>query len=95
MFGGPDFFQPADGRCRQSAGAAADECGEGLGEIARRDAVWVQDGDQHLETFRAARVGRQNWRRELDAFGSLRTPVADTWLTHADVADAGSNLALG
>jgi hypothetical protein len=93
MFAGPDLFQPGDGRCRQIARIGADERGEGLGEIARRDALQVQERDQHIETFQAARIGRQDRRREADTFVAPRAPIADTWLAHADEADAGRDLA--
>ena len=62
MFVGPDLFQPGNGRCRQTVRIGADERGEGLSEIARRDALQVQERDQHVETFRAARIGRQDRR---------------------------------
>ena len=93
MFVGPDFFQPGDGRCRQIARIGADERGEGLSEIARRDALQVQERDQHIETFRAARIGRQDRRRKADALFSLQASVTDTRLAHADEADTSRDLA--
>jgi hypothetical protein len=58
----PAILEPPDGRGREPAGVLAEQCDQGLVEIARRDALEIQDRDQHLEALRATRVGRQDRR---------------------------------
>ena len=55
------------GRGREPAGVFAEQRDQRLPEVAGGDALEVEDGDQHLEALRPARVGRQNCRREADA----------------------------
>ena len=65
-------------------------------ELAGRDALEVEDRDQHLEALGAARVGRQDGRSIPDAPPvAARLPIVHTRLTHRNRADASHDLALG
>src|SRR5258705_13841238 len=64
----PGVLEPTDGRSREPAGVLAKQSEERLLEIAGRDALEVENRDQHFEALRTARIGRQNRRRKADAF---------------------------
>ena len=57
-----------------------------LGEVAGRDPLQVQPGQQRLHRLRTAHVGRQDRRREpdQDGVGSVRLAVAYTRLADGD-----------
>src|SRR5277367_6524348 len=95
MFVDPGLFQTPDGRSRQPAGVLAEQRAERLIEVAGRDALQVEDRDQHFEALRAPRVGRQDARAKPNAFTLGCLAVAHPWLTHGHRADAGHDLALG
>src|SRR4051794_16721740 len=90
----PDLLQPRDGRGRQARRILAEQGGKRLREVAGRDALQVEDRDQHLQAARAPRVGRQDRGCEADAPGIAGSAtVAYPRLAHADRADAGHHLA--
>src|SRR5208282_5790312 len=62
-----------------------------------RDALEVEDRDQHLEALRSARIGRQDGRGEPDALAVTWAglAIAHTRLAHRNRTDASHNLALG
>ncbi len=78
-----------------SAGILAKQSGERPLEVAGRDALEIEDRNQHFEALRAARIGRQNRRRKADARGAFAAPIAHARAAHRDRADAGHDLALG
>src|SRR6516225_3569312 len=91
----PRLLEPPDGRGRQPAGVLAEQCDQGFLKVAGRQALEVEDRDQHFEAFRAARVRRQNRRRKADALRTFTGTVTYTRAAHGDRTDAGHNLALG
>src|SRR4029077_18102603 len=96
MLLGPCLFEPANGRCREAGRILADERGEHLLEVASRDALEVEDRDQHLEALRPARIGRQDGRGKPDALAGARPglAIAHTRLAHRNRANASHDLAL-
>ena len=64
-------------------------------EVAGRDALQVQDRDQHIEALRPTRVRRQDGRVEPDVLVLGGLAVTHTRLAHRHWADAGHDLALG
>src|SRR5262252_1895767 len=68
---GPRLLEASNGRGREPAGVLAEQCDQRVREVAGRDALEVEDRDQHLQALRPARVGRQNRRRKADALGTL------------------------
>src|SRR5262245_20365625 len=58
-------------------------------EVAARDALEVEDRDQHLQARRPARVGRQNCRRKADALGTFAAAVTHARAAHSDRTNAG------
>ena len=69
--------------------------GQGLGEVARRDALQVEPGQELLDRLGPPEVGRQDRRGETDLAGLSRTPaVAHPGAAHRDRIDAGLNPAL-
>src|SRR6516162_8494430 len=91
----PGLLEPPDGRGRQPAGVLAEQCDQGFLKVAGRQALEVEDRDQHFEAFRAARVRRQNRRRKADALRTFTGTVTYTRAAHGDRTDAGHDLALG
>src|SRR6516164_9126277 len=91
----PGLLEPPDGRGRQPAGVLAEQCDQGFLKVAGRQALEVEDRDQHFEAFRAARVSRQNRRRKADALRTFTGTVTYTRAAHGDRTDAGHDLALG
>src|SRR6516225_8885501 len=91
----PRLLEPPDGRGRQPAGVLAEQCDQGFLKVAGRQALEVEDRDQHFEAFRAARVRRQNRRRKADALRTFTGTVTYTRAAHGDRTDAGHDLALG
>src|SRR5664280_2386872 len=73
----------------------ADKRGQRLLEVAGRDALQVEDRNQHLQTLRAPRVGRQDGRVEPNALTRSRLAVAYPRLAHANRTNASHDLALG
>ena len=88
MFVRPHLLQPHDGRGRQSAGVRPEQGGERLGKVAGGNALQVEDRYEHLEAFRAARIGRQDRRRKADAIVGTAKPVAHTRHAYLDRANA-------
>src|SRR5215469_9266349 len=63
MLLGPHFLEAADGRRRQTRRVLANEGRQRFLKVAGRDALQVEDRDQHLKALRPARVPRQDrWR---------------------------------
>src|SRR5690349_16605665 len=91
----PRLLEPPDGRGRQPAGVLAEQCDQGFLKVAGRQALEVEDRDQHFEAFRAARVRRQNRRRKADALRTFTGTVTYTRAAHGDRTDASHDLALG
>ncbi len=93
----PDFLQPRDRRGRQTGSILAEQGRQRLLEVAGRDALQVEDRNQHLQALRAPGVGRQDRGSEVDALGivSCGLTVAHAWLANGDRPDAGHDLALG
>ena len=91
----PGAFQPRDGRSREAAGVRPEQSRQRLREVARGDALEVENRDQHFEALRSARVRRQDRGAETDALPVRAAAVAHTWRTHADRADSRRDLALG
>ena len=93
----PDLLQSRNGGRRQSRRILAEKRSKRLPEIACRDALQVKDRDQHFEASGAARVGRQDRRREANAPGILSAgpTVAHARLAYRNRADAGHDLPLG
>src|SRR6516165_8357630 len=91
----PGLLEPPDGRGRQPAGVLAEQCDQGFLKVAGRQALEVEDRDQHFEAFRAARVRRQNRRRKADALRTFTGTVTYMRAAHGDRTDAGHDLALG
>ncbi len=63
----PNLLQPRDRRGRQARRILAEQRAERILEVTGRDALQVEDRDQHFEALRAPRIGRQYRRREPDA----------------------------
>src|SRR6516165_7820088 len=93
MFFGPHLLEADDGRCRQTW-RVADEGRQHFLEVAGRDSLQVEDGDQHLKALRSPRVSRQNRWRVSDALAFARCTVAHPRLANGDRADAGHDVAL-
>src|SRR5262245_19003453 len=74
----PRLLGPPDGRGRQPAGVLAEQCDQGFLKVAGRQALEVEDRDQHFEDFRTARVRRQNRRRKADALRTFTGTVTYT-----------------
>src|SRR5215470_14453553 len=55
---GPGLLEASNGRGREPAGVPAEQCDQRILEVAGRDALEVEDRDQHLQALRPARVGR-------------------------------------
>src|SRR6266446_1995405 len=92
---GPGLLEASNGRSREPAGVPAEQCNQRVLEVAARDALEVEDRDQHLQALRPARVGRQNRRRKADALGTFAAAVAHARAAHSDRTDAGHDLTLG
>src|SRR5680860_1750636 len=92
----PDILQPRNRRGRQTGSILAEQGRQYLLEVAGRDALQVEDRNQHLQALRAPCIGRQDRRREADASGVFGTglAVAHARLAHRDRADSGHDLAL-
>src|SRR5450759_3979358 len=95
VFIGPPFLEASNRRCRQTGRILADKRGQRLLEVAGRDALQVEDRNQHLQTLRAPRVGRQDGRVEPNALTRSRLAVAYPRLAHANRTNASHDLALG
>src|SRR5262249_31217153 len=80
---GPGLLEASDGRGREPAGVPAEQCDQRVREVAGRDALEVEDRDQHLQALRPARVGRQNRRRKADALGTFAAAVTHARAAHA------------
>src|SRR5437667_434720 len=93
MLLGAHLLEAGDGRRRQTWRALADEGRQRFLEVAGRDALQVEDGDQHLKALRSPRVSRQDRRRVPNARALGSFAVAHTRLANRDRADAGHDLA--
>src|SRR5205085_2590220 len=91
----PNVPEPCDGRGREPTSILAEQRCQRLLEPACGDPLEVEDRDQYLETFRAARVRRQDRGAEGNALLARADPVTNARSAHRDRADAGHNLALG
>ena len=91
----PGVLEPPDRRGREATGVLAKQSQECLLEVAGRDALEVEDRNQHLEALRPPRIGRQNRRRKADAFPAVADTVTHARATHRDRTDAGHDLAFG
>jgi len=76
-------------------GVPAEQCDQRVLEVAGRDALEVEDRDQHLQALRPARVGRQNRRQKTDALGTFAAAVTHARAAHSDRTDTGHDLTLG
>ena len=63
----PDLLQPRDRRGRQTGGILAEQSRQRLLEVAGRDALQVEDRNEHLQALRAPGVGWQDRGSEVDA----------------------------
>ena len=91
----PNLGEPRDGRGRQAASVWPEQGRQRLGEVARGDALEVEDRDQDFEALRAPRIRRQERGAEPDAVGALARAVANAWRANRNRADAGHDLAFG
>jgi hypothetical protein len=57
-------------------------------EVAGRDALEVEDRDQHLQALQPARVRRQNRRRKADALATFAAAVTHARAAHSDRTDS-------
>src|SRR4029434_10759043 len=92
---GPGLLEASNGRGREPAGVPAEQCNQRVLEVASRDALEVEDRDQHLQALRPARVGRQNRRRKADALATFAAAVAHARAVHSARTDAGHDLTRG
>src|SRR5262249_34398266 len=90
----PQPLEARDGRGRQALGLGAEQRGQRLAEVAGRNPLEVQPGDQLLDALGLAQVRRQDRRGELLS-GVGRPAVMDARLLDRDRADAGGDGALG
>jgi hypothetical protein len=67
----PGVLEPPDGGGREPADVLAEQRNQDLVEIARRDALEVEDRDQHLKALRPERIGRQDRRGQVDALAAF------------------------
>src|SRR5215471_6374514 len=93
MLLGPHFLEAADGRRRQTRRVPANEGRQHFLEVAGRDALQVEDRDQHLKALRPARIPRQDRWRVADALALGSFAVAHPRLANRDRADASHDLA--
>src|SRR6201987_5180913 len=91
----PGLLEPSDGRGREPASVLAEQRDQCLIEVAGRDALQVEDRDQHFEALRSTRVRRQNRRRKADALGAFANTIAHARAAHGDWPDAGHDPPLG
>src|SRR5882724_11869974 len=90
----PGVLEPCDGRGREPAGVFAKQRNQRLLEGTGGDALEVEDRNQHFEAIRAARIRRQDRRRETHALRNFTATIAHTRTAHRDRTDAGHDLAL-
>src|SRR5215468_3707229 len=91
----PGLLEASNGRGREPAGVPAEQCDQRVFEVAGRDALEVEDREQHLQALRPARVGRQNRRRKADALATFAAAVTHARAAHRHRTDAGHDLTLG
>src|SRR5207244_6884933 len=94
MLLGPHLLEAGDGRRRQTWRALADEGCQRFLKVAGRDALQVEDGDQHLKALRSPRVRRHDRGRVPDALVLGSFAVAHPRLANGDWPDAGHDLTL-
>src|ERR1700688_1425021 len=82
-------------RSRDPAGVLTEQRDESLREVAGGNALEVEDRDQHFETLRPARIGRQNRGRKADALGAFTDAVAHPRTAYRHWTNASHDLALG
>src|ERR1700719_3337236 len=90
----PRLLEAGDGRCRETGRVRADKRCQRFLEIAGRDALQVEDRDQHFQALRPPRVPRQDRWRIPDALALGSFAVAHPRLANADRADPGHDLTL-
>src|SRR6202030_1902393 len=90
----PRLLEAGDGRCRETGRVRADKRRQRFLEIAGRDALQVEDRDQHFQALRPPRVPRQDRWRIPDALALGSFAVAHPRLANADRADPGHDLTL-
>src|SRR5438477_9417656 len=90
----PHLLEAGDGRRRETWRVLADEGRQRFLEVAARDALQVEDRDQHLEALRSPRVRRHDRGRVPDALALGSFAVAYPRLANGDRPDAGHDLAL-
>ncbi len=90
----PGGLQPGDGGRRQARGVRTQQSRERLREIARRDALEVEPGQQLLERPGAPEIGRQDRRGEADGAAGHGLAIANPRPAHRDRADPGLHLPL-
>src|ERR1700751_4671349 len=93
MFFGPHLLEADDRRWRQTW-RVADEGRQRFLEVAARDALQVEDRDQHLKALRSPRVRRHDRGRVPDALALGGFAVAYPRLANGDRPYAGHDLAL-
>ena len=69
------LLEASNGRGREPAGVPAEQCDQRVLEVAARDALEVEDRDQHLQALRPARPSP----------GSVRVPDQKTPQSHGQV----------
>src|SRR4029453_9091438 len=57
---GPSLLETSNGRGREPAGVPAEQCDQCVLEVAGRDALEVEDWDQHLQALRPPGLGSTN-----------------------------------
>lgn len=90
MFILPLRHKARDGGCRKARAIGADEGLQSFGEIARRDALEVEPGDQLLDRFGLAQIRGQDGGGE-SLLLRLRSPIMHARHLHVHRADAGDD----
>ena len=91
----PNLLQSRDGRGRQSRCIRPKQRRQGLGKVARRDTLEIEDRQQDLQASGSPGIGWQDRRREPDAacIIAAHCPIANTWLADCNRPYAGHDLA--
>src|SRR3954463_11516987 len=89
VFVDPYILQPRNRGGRQTGSILAEQGRQRLLEVAGRDALQVEDRNQHLQALRAPGVGRQDRGSEVDALGIVGSglTIAHAWLANGDRPD--------
>src|SRR5206468_2696209 len=90
---GPHVLEPRNRRRRQTGRILADQCSQHLLKVAGRDALEIEDRNQHLQALGAPRVRRQDGWIEPNALGGTGLAIADAGLADCHRTYAGHDLA--